>query len=168
MARILRALIFGVCMALAYAACADPTQEFDSQSRVLEQRLDKGEITELVFAKEMADLAKALFPTDYGFQSLRNYRVLLASRLERGDIKRDEFDYLWSEKRLQYLAERDRERQRQALAVQQQETADQAARDTAIGHTLGSIGRSITNASSPIGVRCVSSPVGASASTTCY
>jgi hypothetical protein len=167
MKRYVRALVLGVCVATAGVAHADATQEFDSMASVLEQRLDKGEITEMMFAKDMADLAKAIFPNDYRYQSLRNYRVLLASRLERGDIKRDEFEYLWSEKRLQYLADREKDRHQQVQALQQQDASDQAARDMAIGHALGSFGRSITNATRPTGVRCVSTPVGASVSTYC-
>lgn len=154
----------GLCTALVLAAgiaLAGPVEDFDQASTALQEQLGAGQITELQAAKKMHELAQTLFPHDYQFQSVRNYKVFLASKLESGQIDRTEFDYLWQERRLQYFAEREK-------AQPQQVQAPAPAPDYATPLLLQSIGNAITRATAAPSTRCTTSPIGNSLSTTCY
>jgi hypothetical protein len=120
----LRAAVAAAMLAIfSLSIAADAAVEFNSRAKVLKQKLDAGTMTELGFAREMASLTAELFPTDYKLQDLRDYKVLLASRLERGEIDRDEYDYLWSQKTSAFLAERERDNDEyQAAQASRQET----------------------------------------------
>lgn len=142
----------------------DPYDLFDAHGEQIRAKVTSGAMTELDAAKDMSAYTDSVLPTDYKLRSVMNYRVLLASRLERGDIKRDEFDYLWKEKVLKFTEERTAEMQ-QANAPQQS-APTYAPNPAATALLLQGMGK-VFRAGAPSTTRCVSTPVGASVSTTC-
>lgn len=158
------AIIFAAAL-LAGCATSQPTfnatAAFDQEMMSLDSRLRNGQITEVQLAERAADMARTYFPTDYNFHSLRDYKILIAKRLERGDLSREEFDYLWSEKRNAFMAERQQ--------INNQMTAeDDARKAAATAFMLQRMGTAVRGAYQQPGVRCTSTPMGASVSTTCY
>lgn len=141
-------LLTGLLALVLQTAVAGSTEDYETEQARIHAQLDAGAITELDAARELADLSVRLFPNDYRLQSLRNYKVLLANRLERGEIRRDEYDYLWKERRLQYLSQRN--------AAQQQAEQD-AARAQAQNNAaaLNIIGNSIRRTTAQTGINCV-------------
>jgi hypothetical protein len=137
---------------------------WNNEIEALDTGLTKGQITPLEHAKQIAKLAKQYNPQDYSFQSFMNYRVLLQSRLDRGDIKQDEFDYLWAEKGNSYLAEKQR-------AAHEDAAQNDERRRRAVATFANGMSNSIRQATPPVTapIRCTSTQgVGASISTTCY
>lgn len=139
----------------------DATAAFDREMTDLDSRLRIGQITEVQLAERAADMARTYFPTDYKFHSLREYKILIAKRFERGDLSREEFDYLWSERRNAFMAER------QQLSNQMAAEED-ARKAAATALMLQRMGTAVRGAYQQPGVRCTSTPMGASVSTSCY
>jgi hypothetical protein len=163
MKRHIAALLIAACFSGAVLA-ADATTEYDERATALITKVEKGEMSELDAAKAMAAMTEHLFPQDYRFQSLRNYKVLLASRFERGEIKRDEYEYLWKERVLQFNAERDQATKQDQAMRQQQAQADAQSRAVALGTAAKVFGDSLQRASQPHGLRCTT--IGSS--TSCF
>lgn len=138
---------------------------WNSEIEALDISVAKGQITPLEHAKQVARLAKKYNPQDYSFQSFMNYRVLLQSRLDRGDIKQDEFDYLWAEKGNAYLAEKQR-------IAQEDAAQNDDRRRRAVATFANGMSNSVRQSSQsvmPAPVHCTSTQgLGASISTTCY
>lgn len=173
--------LYAVCLAALLACTTAATadnrmEEFSARSEALQQQVLTGAMTELDGAKEMAALAEKIFPEEYNLHAFRKYKVLLASRLERGEIQREEFDYLWSEKIAEFQAKRAAEISRQQFdagaternVYAQQQAADEARTAAASALFLQGVGNAFRNAAPRTPVRCTSVPVGASISTNCY
>lgn len=164
----LRNLMLAALFLIGQQAFAETlSDKFEARAAELSAQVDKGAVSEVASAKELADMAKRMFPTDYNFHALRDYRILIASRLERGDIKREEFDYLWTEKKRQYHAERDRLDREYASAERQQQADDGAARARAVAAFAGSLNRSTETAARSVGARCTSNAIGGTLFTNC-
>jgi hypothetical protein len=163
----LRAAVAAAMLAIfSLSIAADAAVEFNSRAKVLKQKLDAGTMTELGFAREMASLTAELFPTDSKLQALRDYKVLLALRLERGDIDRDEYNYLWSEKTSAFLAERERDNEEyQAAEASRQETesSESGNQTVAAGVVAQGADNAFRNDASAPSVRCTTNvPTGTS------
>lgn len=167
----LRAAVAAAMLAIfSLSIAADAAVEFNSRAKVLKQKLDAGTMTELGFAREMASLTAELFPTDYKLQALRDYKVLLALRLERGDIDRDEYNYLWSEKTSAFLAERERDNEEYQAAetsrqgAESSESTESGDQTVEAGVVAQGADNAFGNAASAPGVRCTNNvPTGTSA-----
>lgn len=153
------AIAFVCTTSWAFATALD--SEYDVQAAQLQQQLESGQIGELAHAKAMMALSERLFPNDHNLLSLRNYKVFIAGRYERGDIKKDEYDYLWQERRIAYQASRQQ-------AAAQQESNQQARQPVTTGHLLQGIGNAFQRTYQPQGSNCVTTQIGASLSTRCY
>jgi hypothetical protein len=160
----MKKILITIAIALL-SGCATPpgpnlTDAYNQDLEVLGEDLGKGTMSELEVAHKAAALARHYFPTDYKLHSVRDYKILLANRLARGEIHKDEYDYLWSEKINSLLADRQQQR---ADNLAQQEA--QQNRALAIG--FGSMSRSMMTNAPPAPVHCRSTAYGGVVSTTC-
>lgn len=156
-----------ILAAALLAGCAtsqpayDAAAAFDQEMIGLDHRIQAGQITEVQLAERAADLARTYFPTDYKFHSLRDYKILIAKRFERGDLSKEEFDYLWSERRNAFMAERQQ-------ISSQIAAEDDARKAAATAFMLQRMGTAVRGAYQQPGVRCTSTPIGSSVTTNCY
>jgi hypothetical protein len=169
MKRLVRLVLFSMsfCFAASALAADDPYELFDARAAQLRDAVAHGTYTELQASKEMSEYTDQILPNDYKLRAVMAYRVLLASRLERGDIKRDEFDYLWKERKLQFMEQRTAEMNRDAAAQQTPVQASNQTNPVATAFLLQSIGNAFRSAAPRSPVNCTSVPVGTAMSTTC-
>lgn len=142
---------------------------YDREIGQLSADLEAKKIGELSFAEAAAEAARRYYPENYAFISVREYKVMLAQRLEQGAISREEYDRLWNMKRIQFNTRREAEIQRAQIERDAQAlAAEQQSRDLNTGLILQGIGNTFRRSVTPNPVNCVSTPVGASVSTRCY
>ena len=167
------------------------TQEaFEAEINTTVKARDVNKITRLQFMQRTANTIKKFMPEAYELHTLADYRVLLAAKLEKKKISREEHDYMWSERLNEHLAKVKKAedqaraeqeysqtraaaqaRREQAYREQMAAAEAEAARQQQIQATAGflqGIGNAFRNAAPRSPVTCSSLPVGASVSTTCY
>ena len=178
--RALSVLLFLAWSLLAPALAQDLTLEkFNAEIDAITAARSDNKITRLQWAIGTSDIIKKYMPTDYAAHTLADSRVFLSTRLEQKKIDRAEYDYLWSEKHNEfkvknleiearqqaaYAAQQERERH----AAHQQQMQNQANNAAANAMLLQGIGNAFTRTYQPSGTNCVTVPVGASLSTSCY
>lgn len=185
------------CMAqIGYSDDSKPLlqEDFDAEVEALVVARDAKKITELQYAQRAARAIKKFMPEAYELHTLADYRVLLATKLEKKKVSREDFEYSWSERWNEYLAkvkkskdqataEEEYRQVRQDMAQQDKMRREQAYRENvAIAEAeaarqqqvlnnaalLQGIGNAFTRTYRNPSVTCSSLPVGASVSTTCY
>lgn len=159
MKRLIAAAVLSAATLAAVAASL--TETFDAEAARLNAQADAGQLTELRHAQAMAQLARDLFPRDAALIELRDFKVGLAGRMERGEITRAQYDTLWNARNDAFQSERTAT-QNQAAAVASSQKGVAGA--VALGVAADSLNRS--RASSPR--NCQTMGVGASLQTTCY
>lgn len=100
--------------------------------------------TELQYSRQLLQTLKKYIPDGYEEHTLAEYRVLLATKLSKKKISREEYDYLWAERLNEYRAkmkkaedqariDEEYRQARQNMAEQEntRRAADQARREQA-------------------------------------
>lgn len=192
-------LLVGMFSAPAIHAQADDREEQhqknfqDAVDAAIAERAAK-KTTELQFAKATLKLLQQYVPDQYEVLTMAEYRVLLATKLQKKKISEEEYNYLWAERRNEFAAKKKKEedqaiaraedeklrrnmeidaanRRREDQMMRQQAYNDEIDRQQRIqanGALLQGIGNAFTRTYQKPSVNCTSLPVGASVSTTCY
>lgn len=154
-------------LAAMLAGCAAPGQvgydagaAFDREVAAMLEQVQAGTMTEKQLAERAAVSARVHFPNDYQLHALRDYKIVLAERLERGEITQAEFDVEWRSRHAALMAER--RQLGQQIAAQ-----ERAANAAATAQFLNNVGNSFRRAAPVAPVTCTSMPLGYSISTTC-
>tara|TARA_R110001599_G_scaffold159052_2_gene346194 strand:- start:8005 stop:8595 length:591 start_codon:yes stop_codon:yes gene_type:complete len=191
---VITALLFMAQVGYSQESNTLTQDRFEAEADALVLARDTKKITELQYAQSSAKLIKKFMPEQYELHTLADYRIFIATKLEKKKISREEFDYLISERVNEYrakikkvedqakaeeeyqqirqrIAERDRLSREEAYRAQMAETEAETARQQqsiGIATLLQGIGNAFRNAAPRAPVTCSSVPVGASLSTTCY
>lgn len=168
-------------------------EAFEAEADALAAKRDAKKITELQYAKGALALFQKYIPNNYEDLTLAEYRVMIATQLQKKKISEEEYRYLWAKKRNEYLDKRQKEKHedeaRRYLAEQeataenrrrQQQYEDQLSRERAYADELErqqrvqsnamilqGIGNAFTRTYQNPAVNCTSVPLGAGVTTTC-
>lgn len=152
-----------------------PDQALDAEAGLLQLSRKTGYMTRVQYARAMLAANLRFAPAADLVHDYWRYAVLISTRLEKGEISQEEFDYLQGRKIMEFnrAVEADRrtaeERRRSAAEAayraQAEADADETARNLQMLQSVRQAFR--PRAQAPRTVNCLSTPAGGYVTTTC-